>query len=97
MGFMEPHRISTTLILEADDAISSLYTQAEDCFSLSPVRRLFLCGDDIIAEGMLTPTHFLVHVCVGPALTFDPHGVLTRIVRAGLGSQRISRRDAFQN
>ena len=56
MGFMEPQRISTTLILEADDAISSLDAQlvkVEECFSpvpsRLPVRRLFLCGDDIIA------------------------------------------------
>ena len=47
---MEPQRINTTLILETDDAISSLLVQSvevEDCFSLSRVRRLFLCGDDI--------------------------------------------------
>ena len=70
MGFMEPQRISTTLILEADDAISSLGAQLvklEECFSpvpsRLPVRRLFLCGDDIIAiRGNANAYALLLHV-----------------------------------
>ena len=74
MGFMEPQRISTTLILETDDAISSLDAQSakvEDCFSCSPspVRRLFLCGDDIIDGNADVRTRARGRVPVWP-LTF---------------------------
>ena len=69
MGFMEPQRISTTLILEADDAISSLDAQlvkVDECFlpmpSRSPVRRLFLCGDDIAIRGNANAYALLIHV-----------------------------------
>lgn len=98
MGFMEPQRISTTLILEADDAISSLDAQSVkvvDRFSPSPVRRLFLCGDDIIDEQCWLPRTFL-YTWPCSLLTFDLHGVLvesnayTRIVGAGLTSLSIS-------
>ena len=76
IGFMEPQSISTTLILETDDAISSLdvqFIEVEDCFSAVPVtiRRRFLCGDDIYIDSrsvLYTPTWFRVS-------TFDLHGV----------------------
>ena len=51
IGFMEPHRVSTTLILDTADAISSLEVQSfeveEECCSPGTTRRLFLLGDDI--------------------------------------------------